>query len=487
MSHHITIIGLGAGELEQLPLGIYRLLKNTSLLYARTIEHPVLKELSAEGLSISSFDAVYEKHDRFEDVYEEIVETLFEKALSEDIVYGVPGHPLIAEKTVQLLLEQGSARGIDVIIKGGQSFLDPMFTAVKVDPVEGFQFLDGTSLSVIDLNTRQHIIISQVYDAFIASEVKLTLMERYPDDHQVCLVTGAGMSSEQVKWLPLYELDREMELSNLTSVYVSPLRIPEQQYKEFWKLREIIDRLRAPDGCPWDRAQTHTTLKKFLIEEAYELIDAIDQDDIDNIIEELGDVLLQVMLHARIGEDDGYFSIDDVIESISEKMVRRHPHVFGDAMADSPEDVEKTWQQVKKAEKGEEESLFKGMNESLPKLMQAEEIQKRAAKVGFDWDDVEPAWEKVLEEIDEFKAELNKPERDAAKQADELGDILFACVNVARLLKIDAELALHGTINKFRNRFEFVERCVGESEKDWSDFTLEELDHFWDQAKKQGL
>ncbi|WP_455663014.1 bifunctional methyltransferase/pyrophosphohydrolase YabN [Pradoshia sp.] len=487
MSHRITIIGLGAGELEQLPLGIYRLLKNTSLLYARTMEHPVLKELSEEGLSISSFDAVYEKHDRFEEVYEEIVETLFQKALSEDIVYGVPGHPLIAEKTVQLLLSQGSERGIDVIIKGGQSFLDPMFTAIKVDPVEGFQFLDGTSLSVMDLNTHQHIIISQVYDAFIASEVKLTLMERYPDDHQVCLVTGAGMSSEQVKWLPLYELDREMELSNLTSVYVSPINIPEQQYKEFWKLREIIDRLRAPDGCPWDRAQTHVTLKRFLIEEAYELIDAIDQDDIDNIIEELGDVLLQVMLHAKIGEDDGFFSIDDVIESISEKMVRRHPHVFGDAIAHSPEDVEKTWQQVKKTEKGTEESLLKDVNESLPKLMQAEEIQKRAAKVGFDWNDVWPAWEKVLEELEEFKAELNQTERDTAKMADEFGDVLFACVNVARLVKIDAELALHGTINKFRTRFEFVERSVRESEKGWSDYTLEELDHFWNQAKEQGL
>ncbi len=487
MSHHITVIGLGAGELEQLPLGIYRLLKNTSLLYARTMEHPVLKELSAEGLSISSFDAIYEKYDRFEDVYEEIAETLFQKALSEDIVYGVPGHPLIAEKTVQLLLEQGSERGIDVVVKGGQSFLDPMFTAIKVDPVEGFQFLDGTSLSVIDLNTRQHMIISQVYDAFIASEVKLTLMERYPDDHQVCLVTGAGMSSEQVKWLPLYELDREMELSNLTSVYVSPLTNPKQQYKEFWKLREIIDQLRAPDGCPWDRAQTHITLKRFLIEEAYELINAIDQDDIDNIIEELGDVLLQVMLHAKIGEDDGYFSIDDVIESISEKMVRRHPHVFGEAIANSPEDVEKTWQQVKRMEKGEEESLLKDVNESLPKLMQAEEVQKRAAKVGFDWNDVSPAWDKVLEELEEFKTELNQTERDTAKLADEFGDVLFACVNVARLVRIDPELALHGTITKFRNRFEFVERSVRESKKSWSEYTLEELDHFWDQAKKQGL
>ena len=196
---------------------------------------------------------------------------------------------------------------------------------------------------------------------------------------------------------------------------------------------------------------------------------------------------LQVMLHAKIGEDDGYFSIDDVIESISEKMVRRHPHVFGDAFAESPEDVEKTWQQVKKAEKGEAQSLLEDLNESLPKLMQAEEVQKRAAKVGFDWNDVRTGLGQGSRGDGGIQGRAQQTKRDRAKMSDEFGDVLFACVNVARLAKIDAELALHGTINKFRNRFEFVERCVRESEKGWKDYTLEELDHFWDQAKKQGL
>ncbi len=487
MSHQITIIGLGAGELDQMPLGIYKLLKKTDLLYARTIEHPVLKELVAEGLKVESFDAVYESHDQFEAVYEEIADSLIRKAMNEDVIYSVPGHPLIAERTVQILLSEGEKKGIKIHIKGGQSFLDAMFTSIKVDPVEGFQFLDGTDFSLRDVNITQHMIISQVYDAFVASEVKLTLMEKYPDDHEVYIVTGAGMSSESVERMPLYELDRAMQLSNLTSVYVPPIHKSERQYKEFWKLREIIDKLRSPEGCPWDREQTHESLKKYLIEEAYELIDAINEGDIDHMIEELGDVLLQVMLHARIGEDEGYFSIDDVIQTLSEKMVRRHPHVFGDEKAESASDVEKTWQKVKKEEKRNESENILNVSTHLPNLMQAFDIQKQVSKVGFDWSEVSPAWEKVLEELDEFKAEWNKNETDIRAMEAEFGDLLFACVNVARLLKINPEEALHQTNQKFKKRFVFVTECVRESGKAWSNFTLEELDEFWKKAKETGI
>ena len=487
MKHKITIIGLGAGELDQMPLGIYRLLKNTNFIYARTIEHPVLKELIAEGLKVESFDNVYESHDQFEAVYEEIAETLIQKAMNQDIIYSVPGHPLIAERTVQILLSEGEKKGIDVQIKGGQSFLDAMFTSIKVDPVEGFQFLDGTDLALRDVNINQHLIISQVYDAFIASEVKLTLMEKYPDDHEVYLVTGAGMSSEQVAKMPLYELDRAMQLSNLTSAYIPPIQSEQDQYKEFWKLREIIDKLRSPEGCPWDREQTHESLRTYLIEEAYELIDAINEGDIDHIIEELGDVLLQVMLHSRIGEDEGYFSIDDVIQSIAEKMVRRHPHVFGDESVDSASDVEKTWQKVKKEEKPDSLEDVLDVSTYIPNLLQAKEIQKQASKFGFDWNDVSPAWEKVLEEIEEFKKEWNIDEPDTSRVESEFGDVLFSLVNVARLLKINPEQALHRTNQKFRQRFLFVSEQVRESGKTWTEFTLSELDRFWDEAKKSGI
>ena len=487
MNHQITIIGLGAGELDQMPLGIYRLLKNTEFVYARTIEHPVLKDLIAEGLKVESFDSIYERHDQFEAVYEEIANFLLQKAMEEDVIYSVPGHPLIAERTVQILLSEGEKKGIDVHIKGGQSFLDAMFTSIKVDPVEGFQFLDGTDLALRNVNSTQHIIISQVYDAFIASEVKLTLMEKYPADHEVYLVTGAGMSSESVERMPLYELDRAMKLSNLTSVYVPPIQREEDQYKEFWKLREIIDTLRSPEGCPWDREQTHESLKTYLLEEAYELIDAINEGDIDHMIEELGDVLLQIMLHARIGEDEGYFSIDDVIQSISEKMVRRHPHVFGNEQVESASDVELTWQKVKSEENPDRSEDILKVGTYLPNLLQAFDIQKQASKFGFDWNDVSPAWDKVLEELGEFKTEWNVNEPDTLKVEAEFGDILFALVNVARMLKINPEEALHRTNQKFRKRFLFVLERVRESGKAWSDFTLNELDQFWEQAKESGL
>jgi len=485
MSNQITIIGLGAGDIDQLPLGIYKLVKNAKVLFLRTKEHPVVRDLEAEGLHFTSFDDVYEENDQFEQVYEEITERLLAAAKNENIVYAVPGHPLVAEKTVQLLLDRGKTNNIDIIIAGGQSFIDPLFAAVKADPIEGFQLLDGTDLHRDDVRTNQHLIIGQVYDAFSASNVKLTLMEKYPDDYKVFIVTAAGSKEESIKEIPLYELDRQVEINNLTSVYVPPRK--ETSLKEFTALRSIIADLRGPNGCPWDKKQTHLSLKKYLIEEAYELLEAIDEDDIDHIIEELGDVLLQVMLHAQIGEDEGMFSIDDVIESISDKMIRRHPHVFGDTVANDVEDVLRNWSEIKGREKGHEakESVLDEVGKGLPALIRAYEYQKSASKLGFDWDLAEDAWKKVLEEMKEFQVEITK--KDKQMQISEFGDLLFAMVNVGRLLSIYPEEALEMTNQKFKRRFQFIEEQVEASGKSFSDFTLAELDQFWDQAKKAGL
>ncbi|MFL6557896.1 MAG: nucleoside triphosphate pyrophosphohydrolase, partial [Bacillus sp. (in: firmicutes)] len=386
MVRRIEILGLGAGDLEQLPVGVYKKLLKANLLFIRTKEHPVVSELEKEGLRYTSFDSIYEKHDQFEEVYEEIVETLLQKAESETIVYAVPGHPLVAERAVQLLLAYGPTRDIEISIGGGQSFIDALFTSLKIDPIEGFQLLDGTSLNAAQLQIDQHMIVSQVYDQFVSSNVKLTLMEKLPDDYQVYIVTAAGSSQEIIEKVPLFELDRNVSINNLTSVYIPPVKEEQILLKNFSKLREIIAELRSPTGCPWDREQTHESLKKYLIEETYEVIDAINHEDIDHLIEELGDVLLQVMLHAQIGEDDGYFSIDDIIEGLSAKMIRRHPHVFGNGQADNAEEVVRNWQEIKKLEKGEvPASLLEGVSMALPNLLRAYELQKKAAKVGFDW------------------------------------------------------------------------------------------------------
>ncbi|KQL27402.1 nucleoside triphosphate pyrophosphohydrolase [Cytobacillus solani] len=482
----IRILGLGAGDLDQLPLGVYRALKNADPLFLRTKEHPVVNELEKEGLVFTSFDSVYEKHDQFQAVYEEICHFLLDEALSKgNITYAMPGHPLVAEQTVQLLLEKAPERGVDIEVGGGQSFLDALFQALKIDPIDGFQLLDGTSLKKDEMEVKQHVIIGQVYDQFVASEVKLTLMDILPYDYDIYIVTAAGSQSERIQKVPLYELDREVELNNLTSVYVPPVSDEAILYKRFTKLRHIIAELRGPNGCPWDKKQTHESLKKYLIEEAYELIEAINEDDIDHLIEELGDVLLQVLLHAQIGEDDGFFSIDDVIEGLSQKMVRRHPHVFGHTTAETEEDVLKNWQAIKKEEKGiAEESLLDQVEKSLPNLMAAAEIQKKAAKVGFDWKEVGPAWEKVKEEIREFELEA---ENNSDKMPNEFGDILFAFVNIARFYNINPEEALYQTNQKFKRRFSYVEKRVKESGKPFEAFPLEQLDQFWDEAKEKGL
>jgi len=357
-----------------------------------------------------------------------------------------------------------------------------------VDPIDGFQLLDGTLLKRDEIHIHHHLIIAQVYDQLVASDVKLVLMEKYPDEYEITVVTAAGTSKEQLKKIPLFELDRQPFLDNLTSVYVPPVRSREFSYKEFPTLRGIIADLRGPDGCPWDKKQTHQSLKRYLIEESYELLDAIDRDDIDDMIEELGDVLLQVMLHAQIGEDEGMFSIEDVMESISKKMIRRHPHVFGEASAKDADDVVKNWEQIKAAEKGDqganEGSLLDRVEKGLPALLRAYEVQKSAAKVGFDWGNAQDALEKVIEETKEFQEELTKEEQQG--QLEEMGDLLFAVVNVARLAHIHPEEALQSTNEKFYRRFSYIEKKVRETGRPFQDYTLEELDQLWNEAKKQG-
>ncbi|AOV06303.1 nucleoside triphosphate pyrophosphohydrolase [Sporosarcina ureilytica] len=482
--HPITVIGLGAGDLEQLSVGTYRSLKEASTIIARTEQHPVIAELRSEGIKIESFDEIYEQHDDFQEVYEKIVEALITISKNQQVTYAVPGHPLVAEKTVQLLIEKERQGCIEVDIVGGNSFLDPIFAALRIDPIEGFQLVDGTDLSRDDVQMRQHILIGQVYDAFVASEVKLSLMEKYPYDHPVTIVTAAGSRGEKLTTVPLFELDRETEINNLTTVYVPPVEMREDRLKEWSTFREIIAKLRSPEGCPWDREQTHVTLKTYLIEEAHELLEAIAHEDDEGMIEELGDILLQVFLHAQIGEDDGYFAMEDVLQSIGEKMIRRHPHVFGDVDVENAEQVVQNWQEIKASEKGEPQSLLEGQERYASSLLTSFNYQKEAAKVGFDWPSIEGAFDKFKEEWNELQEEIKTGGKE--KQLDELGDVLFTIVNIARFLKLSPEEAMIHANQKFKSRFAYVELCVQEGKGHFSDYTLDELEQFWQQGKQEG-
>lgn len=479
----LTVIGLGAADFDQMQMGVYKKIKQAKKLYVRTVDHPVLHDLREEGVEFSSFDHVYEKHATFEPVYAEIAESLIEAAQHEDIMYAVPGHPLVAELTVQHLIEADRAGRVQLKIEGGQSFLDPIFGALKIDPIEGFQLLDGTSMSMHDINMRQHILIAQVYDTFSASEVKLTLMEKYRDDYPVTIVTAAGSTQEQLRTVPLYELDMAAEINNLTTVYVPPVQSDEDALRDWTTFRRIIARLRGPGGCPWDQKQTHETLKKYLLEEAHEFLAAVDEEDDFAMVEELGDVLLQVFLHAQIGEDNGYFNLEEVLASVSGKMIRRHPHVFGDVTAEDADAVVANWQAIKREEKGEtDEPLLKGEYRAASALQTSYNYQKKAATVGFDWPNVDDAWDKFAEEWQEFKVEVTNG--SSAAQLDEFGDVLFTIVNLARFYKISPEEAMLHANEKFARRFGYVEQQVKKSGKPFESFTLEELDAFWNEAKR---
>ncbi|KGX83488.1 bifunctional methyltransferase/pyrophosphohydrolase YabN [Pontibacillus marinus] len=484
MNKQITIIGLGAADIDQLPLGVYRILtKHEGTVYTRTVDHPVIETLQEEGLKFEAFDSTYESYDHFEDVYEAIVDRLLELATHEAVLYTVPGHPMLAERTIQLLLQKQAQGEVTLNIQGGQSYLDALFTSLKIDPIEGFQFVDATSFTRNMIEHRQHTVFCQVYDEMIASHVKVELMEDLPHDFTVYIADAAGSSQETIKEVPLYKLDRSVELSNLTSVYIPPVSEEKLNHK-FFRLRDVIATLRGPEGCPWDRKQTNESLRPYLIEEAYELLQAIEDEDDEGMIEELGDVLLQVMLHSQIGEDEGFFTIDDVIVTLTDKMIRRHPHVFGDHQLDTAEEVVGTWDEIKQEEKGDtRKSALDGVVKALPGLLRAQELQKKAKKVGFDWDDPAPMWEKVQEEIEEFKTSLTTETED--EQELELGDVLFALVNVARYYKVNPELAIQRTNDKFERRFREMEERISVENIDMKSLSLEQLDQYWEKAKQK--
>lgn len=480
---NITVVGLGAGDLDQMSVGVYRRLQQASVVYVRTLDHPVFEALH-NTCTFRSFDAMYEKEvEQFEDVYGDIVDALL--TLQEnDIIYAVPGHPLVAEQTVQLLIEKEKEGIITLDIIGGQSFLDALFTSLRLDPVEGFQLVDLFTMKKEELAVTQHVFVTQIFDAFTASEAKLTLMERYPAEHRVAVVVGAGTTEETIDWMPLYELDRKTSFSNLMTLYIPPIKDWQQRLGDWDVLQQIVAILRSEDGCPWDRKQTHLSLRPYLIEEAHEAVQAITEDRIDAMENELGDVLLQVFLHSQIGEESYTFDLRSVVRAISEKMIRRHPHVFESKEQLTDEQLRTQWQSIKEEEQEEasETSVLDDEYLTMSSLLTAYGYQKAAAKVGFDWPTIRGAMQKFDEEWMEFREEVVHGTK--ATQLDEFGDVLFTLVNIARYLNISPELAMVHANEKFYRRFTHVERRALEGRGEMTAYTLEELDQFWDEAKR---
>ena len=478
----ITLLGLGPGNPDQLTREAWEVLSSTNEIWLRTRQHPTVSALPST-LTIHSFDDIYENGDSFEQVYDAIVDKILELGRRpQGVIYAVPGHPFVAETTCPKIARLARNEGLATIIIEGLSFLEPTFSALHLDPYPRITLFDAMELSVAHVPAFPPdipVLVAQLYSRLVASEVKMTLNTAYPDQHPVQLVHAAGTRDELIEDLKLYEIDRSEHIGLLTSLYVPPLG----EGTSFEAFQEIVAHLRAPDGCPWDREQTHQSLRTHLLEETYEALSAIDSDEKDGMQEEFGDLLLQIVLHAQIANEEGSFTINSLIKNIYDKIVRRHPHVFGNLALTEVDGVLQNWERLKEAErkakgKEKEKGLLDGVPLALPALTQAQEYQDRAARVGFDWPVVEGVLDKVVEEIQEIKKATNEDEL-----AEEIGDLFFVLVNLARWKKVDAESALRGTNLKFKNRFAFVEQGAKEQGRSLSDMLLEEMDALWDEAK----
>ncbi len=484
ISTAITVIGLGPGRWDDLTLQARTLLgeaaSNNTTVYFRTLVHPTVEPLRREipNLRMESFDSFYDESTSWDTLYQRIAEKICTLAEQHPpILYAVPGHPLIGEASVKLLLHQARQRGLSTSIVAGLSFLEPVCEALELDPIAAGKIIPTTPL-----------LVAQIYNRRLASAVKLALGECYPDEWPVKLVRAAGVDSsepvEAVVEMPLYELDRSSLTDHLSTLYVPPLGEMEA-LRLSETLRYITMRLRRePDGCPWDRQQTHQSLTHYVIEETYEVVEALEENDMEKLAEELGDLLLQVYLHAEIARQEGDFSIGDVFEHVSAKLIRRHPHVFGEVEVDNAGQVVQNWEAIKRQERiaaGKDvhtESVLDGVPIAAPALIIAQEYQKRAAKTGFDYSSLQQVLAKLAEELQELQ-EAATPEH----RREEMGDVLFMVARAARELHVDAEEALRMANRKFKQRFQSMEQITRDERRTFSSYSSAEWIELWRRVK----
>jgi tetrapyrrole methylase family protein/MazG family protein len=476
----ITIVGLGPGDPRYLTREAWAMLKSADEIWLRTKRHPTVVGLPPH-LTLYSFDYLYEEAEDFPQVYNAITEEVLRLGQrSEGIIYAVPGHPLVGEATVMQVLSGAAEAGLAVRVIEGLSFIEPTLAVLRIDALAGLQVCDAVELAACyhpPLNPDLPALLGQLYDRALAADVKLTLMNQYPDDHEVVLVHAAGTPAQRVVRLPLYELDRQDDIAHLTTLYIPPLL----GVTSFEGLQGTVARLRAPNGCPWDREQTHESLRAGLLEEAYEVLAGIDAGDVNALQEELGDLLLQVLLHVQIALEAGEFKMAQVIFGIDAKLKHRHPHVWGERRVKDTKEVLQRWEELKREEKGEERSVLDGVPAPLPALQQADTYGRRAARLGFDWPEAGGVIDKIREEIAEVEAAIIPREQEA-----ELGDLLFAVVNWARWLDVDPEAALRRANVRFARRFRRVEWMARERGLDMVSLTIDELEALWQEAKLNG-
>jgi tetrapyrrole methylase family protein/MazG family protein len=474
----IQIIGLGAGGEDDLTLRANKALSEKIPTFVRTDRHPLVDHLR-KSIDIVSFDEYFEKYETFDQVYEAILHTLIEEAKKHGkINYCTAGSPHYGDIVTKKLINEYKGQ-INTIIIDGMSFLDKCIKLSAYADYKNIKVLDCLEADEFSFDVNSLNIITQVYDKELASMLKLSLMETYPEEADALVI---DVLENNVRNIPVFLLDQEKNYGFSTYFCILPIEISNNRVYNVSNLLRIVKELRGPDGCPWDKKQTHHSIRQHVIEEAYEVVDAIDNDDVDNLVEELGDLLFQVVFHAELASEEGYFNFNDVVTKVCKKMYFRHPHVFGDVKADNVEEALTSWENSKLKEKNftTYTDNLRNVPKALSTLSRSYKVQKRAAEVGFDWSDARGPILKIKEELLEFIEAYNN--RNIDNMEEEFGDLLFALVNFARFEKINPDIALNKTINKFIDRFDYIEKNSG---KDLKQMTLKEMDELWEKSKFQ--
>jgi len=469
----VVVVGLGPGGADLLLPTARSAIVGTAAerRFVRTLRHPAVDDLVAEGVEFRSCDDLYESADRTGDVYEAIAERLLAAAEEGDVCFAVPGSPAVGEKSVALLRERLGKR---LVLVPGLSFLDLAWLRLGVDPLagSGARAVDGKALPAA--LPAGPLLVSHCHSRLVLSDVKLALLERLPGEAPVTVLARLGLPDEAVTTVPLEDLDRVTEPDHLTSVFVE---LPPGGPGEAWeRLVALIERLRAPGGCPWDAEQTHHTLARHLIEEAYEVIEAIEAlpasapapgpepvpaGAYEHLEEELGDLACQVIFHSTFAREAGAFTVTDVLSGIHEKLVRRHPHVFGDVAVSGADEVVANWEVIKREEKGRT-SLMDGVSRHLPSLLYTHKLYRKAASAGLTFGTADEALARAEAELRGLAAGAGGDQPGADEAERRLGEALAAIVYLARLSGVDGESSLRGWAGRFKERFQRLEALAAE-------------------------
>ncbi|MEG1509604.1 MAG: nucleoside triphosphate pyrophosphohydrolase [Clostridia bacterium] len=465
----IYIVGLG-NTASDLTLGGAQIINTCKQVVVKTNKTSTYGYFSKNSIKNTTLDNIYEISADFDELNSKLANTILQFATEGDVCYCVNGNAY-DDRSVKLLQQICAQKAIEIkLIAGVSAESELLFNSQEVsyNVCSCYDVLDN-----FNFNKNFPLVIKDIDNKFLASELKLVLDNIYGEESEIVIYNGKNFTKMKV-----YEIDRLDTYNYQTSLLTIPQKLIDYKRFNFNDLMQIMSILRGENGCKWDRAQTHLSIRSNLIEEAYELVNAINNEDTENMLEETGDVLLQAVFHSVIAKDCGEYNVEDVLTALCQKLLTRHTHIFGDVVASSEAEALQAWENAKAKEKNHTNysDRLKSIASELPSLMQALKIQKTAKKVGFDWSKIDGAYNKVLEELDELKNEENDKELEA-------GDLLFSVVNVLRFLDINPEIALMRTCNKFINRFDFMEKRANERNKQLTDLSLDCLEKLWQESK----